>query len=388
MAMEEGAVATGALDVEVAEVRRLSDFSNVTNFGERSRFLSFIDSLTMQFFFHVHTSRKFWGTYEALVLALASASVIMGAWDYGINELSSGGDWSRGGLFGEDSGFLHLEEWSLMLSLLTMMAWMAALVLMWVRYPIMRENLVFLVVASSSVQLGHIYSHSGSPDFPFGSGISDFGGVAMGNLIMVFLAVFVVHRAVTETRDIHVEEKHAHPDPRLVEKAWKDHRLEAWSASLAIWAIMVNVMSWSGSHAISQRPPFEEGIFGISVIYVISGVVSFFLLMHIVWYPHFMLGGGDHTIQSSRAREVAGVSTVTRKETLQGLCPVCGAETPVIKKPGGRIEVHCSDSECSGWGIPGESCSSCARILPLRIKCEKCGSSSSATSHFVKTDAW
>ncbi|MAJ50219.1 MAG: hypothetical protein CMB82_01220, partial [Flammeovirgaceae bacterium] len=129
MAMEEGAVATGALDVEVAEVRRLSDFSNVTNFGERSRFLSFIDSLTMQFFFHVHTSRKFWGTYEALVLALASASVIMGAWDYGINELSSGGDWSRGGLFGEDSGFLHLEEWSLMLSLLTMMAWMAALVL-------------------------------------------------------------------------------------------------------------------------------------------------------------------------------------------------------------------------------------------------------------------
>jgi len=381
-------VTTEDLDSGASEVKRLSDFSKITNLGERSSLLSFIDTLLQQFTFHVYTSRKFWGKYEALVLSLATASVVMGAWDYGINELSSGGDWSRGGLFGEESGFLRLDEWSLMLSLLTMMAWASAFVLMWARYPIMRENLIFLVVASFSVQLGYIYSHSASPDFPFGSGISDFGGVVMGNLIMIFLAVFVVHKAVTETRDIHVEEKHAHPDPRLVEKAWGDHRLDAWSASLLIWTLMINIMSWSGSHAISQRPPFESDILGISLLYIASGVISFFLLMHIVWYPHFMLGGGDHTIQSSRAREVAGISVSAREETLQGLCPVCGAETPVIKKPNGKIEVHCSDSECTGWGAPGEPCSSCARILPLRLKCEKCGSSSSATSHFVKTDAW
>ena len=79
----------------------------------------------------------------------------------------------------------------------------------------------------------------------------------MGNMIMIFLSVFVVHRAVTETRDIHVEEKHAHPDPRLVEKAWGDHRLDVWSWSLALWALMVNIMSWSGAHAISQRPPLR-----------------------------------------------------------------------------------------------------------------------------------
>ena len=152
--MEDATVATGGPDVEVPEVQRLSDFSKVTNLEERLSFLSFVDTLLLQFKFHVYASRKFWGKYEALVLALASASVIMGAWDYGIDELSSGGDWSRGGLFGEESGFLHLEEWSLMLSLLTMMAWASALLLMWTRYPIMRENLVFLVVASLSVQLG------------------------------------------------------------------------------------------------------------------------------------------------------------------------------------------------------------------------------------------
>ena len=45
--------------------------------------------------------------------------------------------------------------------------------------------------------------------------------------------------------------------------------------------------------------------------------------------------------------------TSTREETLQGLCPVCGAETPVLKKPSGSLEVHCFDQECSGWGNQG-----------------------------------
>ena len=153
---------------------------------------------------------------------------------------------------------------------------------------------------------------------------------------MIFLAVFVVHRAVTETRDIHVEEKHAHPDPRLVEKAWKDHRLDAWSASLVIWVMMINIMSWSGSHAISQRPPFEDEMLGISLLYVASGIVSFFLLMHIVWYPHFMLGGGDHTIQSSRAREVAGVSVHQEKRLCKDFVLFVVLKLPLSRSPMAR----------------------------------------------------
>ena len=289
--MDGATVADGGANPVDRQVMRLSDFERTTNLYSYSKYLGFIDVLIIQFRFHVYASRKFWGKYEAVSLALVSASVIMGAWDYGIGELSGGGDWSRGGILGEESGFLHLKEWSIMLSLLSIMSWFVAIILMWTRYPIMRENLVFLVVALFSVQLGHIHSHSKAPYFPYDSGISDWSGVAMGNMIMIFLSVFVVHRAVTETRDIHVEEKHAHPDPRLVEKAWSDHRLDAWSWSLALWALMINIMSWSGAHAISQRPPIEDGIFGLSVLYVFSGIFSFFLLMHVVWYPHFMLGG-------------------------------------------------------------------------------------------------
>ena len=61
MTMEGATVATDDLEVEVSEVRRLSDFSKVTNLGERSSLLSFIDTLLLQFTFHVHTSRKFCG---------------------------------------------------------------------------------------------------------------------------------------------------------------------------------------------------------------------------------------------------------------------------------------------------------------------------------------
>ena len=56
MTMEGATVATDDLEVEVSEVRRLSDFSKVTNLGERSSVLSFIVTLLLQFTFHVHTS--------------------------------------------------------------------------------------------------------------------------------------------------------------------------------------------------------------------------------------------------------------------------------------------------------------------------------------------
>ena len=58
MTMEGATVATDDLEVEVSEVRRLSDFSKVTNLGERSSLLTFIDTQLLQFTYHVHTSTK------------------------------------------------------------------------------------------------------------------------------------------------------------------------------------------------------------------------------------------------------------------------------------------------------------------------------------------
>ena len=134
----------------------------------------------------------------------------------------------------------------------------------------------------------------------------DWVMLGISNLILFFLAIVVVHRAVIETRDIHVEERHSHPDPRVVQKAWRDHSLRAWSLSLGMWMIMVNLMSWSGSHAIAQRPPIADYSDMLVAMFVVTGFLSAAFLMHVLWYPQFMLGGAEDRIQSVRAREVAG----------------------------------------------------------------------------------
>ena len=70
-----------------------------------------------------------------------------------------------------------------MLALLSIMAWASSIALMWIRFPIMRENFFFLIVAMFDVQLGYIFSHTRSPDFPFDSEIADWGGVVFANLV-------------------------------------------------------------------------------------------------------------------------------------------------------------------------------------------------------------
>ena len=327
--------------------------------------------------------RRQWGVGELACLGLAFAGMILGAWDLGIGELAGGGDYNRVGL----SGFQNLSDLSLMLALLSIIAWVGVFVTLWTRYPIMRENLVYLWLAMIVVQLGSISSHSESPDFPVGSTGMDWVMLGISNLVLFFLSIVVVHRAVIETRDIHVEERHSHPDPRVVQKAWRDHSLRAWSLSLGMWMIMVNLMSWSGSHAISQRPPIVGYSNLLVGMFVITGFLAAAFLMHVLWYPQFMLGGAEDRIQSVRAREVAGEAPEPTAKAEQGKCPICGGSTPAVRHESGRIEVSCS-AECSGLGKPGTPCPECDAVLPIRIECPSCSSNTTIVSHFSRPEAW
>ena len=327
--------------------------------------------------------RRQWGIGELACLGLAFAGMVLGAWDLGIGELAGGGDYNRVGL----SGFQNLSDLSLMLALLSIIAWAGVFVTMWTRYPIMRENLVYLWLAMMAVQLGAISSHSESPDFPAGSTGMDWAMVGISNLVLFFLSIVVVHRAVIETRDIHVEERHSHPDPRVVQKAWRDHSLRAWSLSLGMWMILVNLMSWSGSHVISQRPPIVDYSNLMVGVFVITGFLAAAFLMHVLWYPQFMLGGAEDRIQSVRAREVAGEAPEPTVKAEQGKCPICSGSTPAVRHESGRIEVPCS-AECSGLGKPGTPCPECDAVLPIRIECPSCSSNTTIVSHFSRPEAW
>ena len=381
--MDEGVTAPIAGAASSSELLRLTDVKLSWKFADRDKRLALLDIFLEDFIFHLAIMKRQWRIGELTCLGLAFSGMVLGAWDLGIGELAGGGDYNRVGF----SGFQNLSDLSLMLALLSIIAWVGVFVTLWTRYPIMRENLVYLWIAMMAVQLGSISSHSKSPDFPWGSTSMDWVMLGISNLILFFLAIVVVHRAVIETRDIHVEERHSHPDPRVVQKAWRDHSLRAWSLSLGMWMIMVNLMSWSGSHAIAQRPPIVDHSGMLVAMFVITGFLSVAFLTHVLWYPQFMLGGAEDRIQSVRAREVAGEAPEPVARAEQGKCPICSGPTPAARHESGRIEVPCSE-ECSGLGKPGTTCPECDTVLPIRIECPSCSSNTTIVSHFSRPEAW
>ena len=384
--MEEVEVDTFDEDLADASQVRLSDVELPFKLEERNSRLAPLDSLIQEYTFHGKMISQQWGVTEAMIIGIGSLSIILGAWDLGIGEIASGGDYNRWGLYGDEAGFLHVNDFSLMLALLSIIAWIGFFALLWTRFPLMRENLVWLMIGTLAVQLGFVVSHSSASDFPFGTSTGDWAGIAIGNLVLIFLAVIVVHRAVIETRDIHVEERHTHPDPRVVQKAWKDHSLKAWSLNLAAWMVFLNISSWAGAHAVSPRPPIENDMTLYVVIYALFGIISMALLVHVLWYPQFMLGAAGDRIQSVRAREVAGEFVPKKASRSQGSCPICSADSVAVRNQDGSIQVPCSN--CEGNGAPGTACAECNTIIPARISCRECGSSTTVMSHFSRSEAW
>ena len=384
--MEEVEVDTIDEDLADASQVRLSDVELPFKLEERNSRLAPLDSLIQEYTFHGKMIFQQWGVTEAMIIGIGSLSIILGAWDLGIGEIASGGDYNRWGLYGDEAGFLHVNDFSLMLALLSIIAWIGFFALLWTRFPLMRENLVWLMIATLAVQLGFVVSHSSASDFPFGTSTGDWAGFAIGNLVLIFLAVIVVHRAVIETRDIHVEERHTHPDPRVVQKAWRDHSLKAWSLNLATWMIFLNISSWAGAHAVSPRPPIENNMTLYVVIYALFAIISMALLVHVLWYPQFMLGAAGDRIQSVRAREVAGEFVPKKASRSQGSCPICSADSVAVRNQDGSIQVPCSN--CEGNGAPGTACAECNTIIPARISCRECGSSTTVMSHFSRSEAW
>ena len=363
---------------------RLSEITLNYKFSEYNERLDFLDKIAQESKFHLKMILKGWGAFEFSIFGVGVIAILLGAWDLGIGELKSGGDYNRVGT----EGMLFLEDLSLILSLLSIIAWIGFVIQLFIRFPIMRENLVYMIIGMIAIQIGYIYTYASNPSFPENLNIGMLAPIILVNLIFVFLVIFVVHKAVSETRDVHVIERHAHPDPRVVEIAWKDHSLKLWSAGLGIWMLLVNLFSWSSSKSIALRPLSADAtVFDFPWLYLICSILSIFLLIHIIWYPQFMLGAAEDRIQSVRAREVSGEINYNNVKDIQGICPICKEETAAIQKANGKITVPCTYN-CGGVGVPGSVCNECEMTLPTRFNCSNCNSNTTISSHFSRQDAW
>ncbi len=371
----------------VSPMPRLNEFGTNQRFSRINPKLRVFDDCIREFYYNSLLIRRYWGLEEILIIATASFGFLLGSWDIGIGELSGGGDYNRWGFLGEESGFLHIRDLSLIVSLLSVLCWLAFVGQIWAGYPIMRENLAYLLVGSLFVQLGLIRAHANSPYFPLDSGIPDWIWVIVVNFVMLFLSIFVVHRAVIETRDVHVRIAHSHPDPRIIEREWGDHSLMAWGFGIGIWIILVNLNAWLGSHSIAPSPGELDFSYFLIFLYFVSGVVSSALLLFLIWYPQLMLGGSKQKIMSSRAREIEG-GAVKAVAVEMGTCPVCNHNTRTTRDSKGGLQAPCPKEGCTGKGSPGSNCEKCEAVISTRMVCENCQSNTHIANHFGKADAW
>ena len=129
---------------EVALMERLSDHPRGTTFSNLNSRLQILDDLFSEIGYSFNLIKKYWGAKELVMMAFCVSGFILGTWDLGIGEISSGGDYDRWGIMGDESGFLHMKDLALILSLLSLICWFGFVVMLWNSYPIMRENMLYL----------------------------------------------------------------------------------------------------------------------------------------------------------------------------------------------------------------------------------------------------
>ena len=119
-------------NIEERLMDRLSDYSVGNRFSQMSKRLGILDVIFTEIKYNISLVRKFWGIKEGMMVGLFVAGFFLGTWDFGIGEISGGGDYNRWGILGgEDSGFLHMKDLALILALLSIICWTGFVVMLW-----------------------------------------------------------------------------------------------------------------------------------------------------------------------------------------------------------------------------------------------------------------
>ena len=373
---------------EAEGMTRLSEVPTVTDFVEWHESLEWIDHMVTDLPHMIRLTFSNWSGLNLLALSLAGLATITGAWDFGVGELASGGDYRFSGIsiFNSESGLFAITSTSFFLTIVSGVLWLGFIGVNWQIFPLMRSHAIALMISMLSVQIGMISAHSGAPDFPVGAGVSDLLGIFVGEAVLVFILVVVIHRSVTETRDLHVQTRHQHPDPYEMERAKRDHSLAGWTLTIFLFALCINLAGFAGASHVAERPPFESTRMFSYFAYILFTMLSGALMMLILWYPQFMLGGTTLTIESEASRMATAAIGDSSKEI--GICPSCNAPSGAHMTTDGIIISSCNSPDCDGEGPVGQDCPNCETLISASIKCVSCGTSTSVTDLFPMEDAW
>jgi len=356
---------------------KLNDISLEKEFGDLHPMLSNVDILRKQMKYQFKLIRTEWGKSHLVTFLTGAFAFLLGSIS---SDLFSGGDPRTTGLDGlaSLSGFIFFQL------VVSGILWVWFFIQLSVNFPVMRGHIINIIIIWSSIFLSQTVFHVNSPNFPIGAGIEDAAGGAILTAVGFFFTYFF-WKAVTETRDLHVQERHVHTDVRVMEEAMEEHSLFAWTFAVCSWLFAMVISGWSGAQFIADR---EVSDYGLLTIHIISGIFTIYILMHVLWFPQRLLGDGVKV--RTKAAFAADADLLVEGVVLagEGECPSCGDNVPISQNENGETVVDCELEDCNSRGVSGTICDGCDLPYPNRYTCKSCGINSPVNDYIPDTEAW
>ena len=292
----------------------------------------------------------------------------------------SGGDSTTSGM----DGLMEVGSFPFFQMLISIVCWVVFLYYLWMEFPVMRTHSIILVLIWNGITLANILFHQNNKNFPSDIVLAE---TMYGTLIMLVVVFFTYFfwKAVSDTRDLHVQVHHVHEDVRVMEAEMYEHSLRGWGTLLLIWLSTTFISAWSGIHFVATRNSEQ---FGYLITHLMTGMLLIPMLVLIIWYPQRMLG--DNTKISTAAALTAEIEMSQGELTIktEAKCPECAEHVKVSVELDGRLSVPCANSTCVAMGIVGTECETCGELFPARFDCISCGVNVPYVDCIPDSEAW
>ena len=330
------------------------------------------EEVQLELTFHRHLLRESWTTSHLAALGFGAAALLLGTVDL-TGELWDGGDPLEVGRAG-------ISVWSavsVLQVLLSMVCWGLYGWQSWGLFPTVRHYIVGLFLAWMFAFVGWV-GLAGSDGMT--------GVLALGLCFLVTGSVaYAFHRAVRHTRNLHVEERHHDPDPRVMAEAMRDHSLVGWTFVFGAWIVAIEISALAAVQFVNARP---HGSWFWFLLHLVSGMGGIWGMVHLLWFPQLMLGTAGETIETDASRKVARLARGEATDTARGRCPSCEAIQSIWRDAQGAVQIDCAVDGCTGHGEPGGACTVCETPIPTRHTCTTCGASAPTLDHLPDVEAW
>ena len=357
---------------------RLRDMELKVKVGDIHPIFERIDEVRKQWKFMILLAKHDWKKENYLMLAFGVLAFLLGAVSA---DIMSGGDSLVTGM----DGITGAGSFSFFQMLLSIVCWVVFLYFVWIEFPVMRIHSITMMLVWNGMLFANVFFHQNNPDWPSEMALSDMMYGTLIILVVVFFTYFF-WKAVSDTRDLHVQVHHVHEDVRIMERDMYEHSLGGWGSMLLIWFSTTFISAWSGVNFVASRN--NDSYFTL-IVHILSGVMIIPLILMLIWYPQRMLGTGTKISTSAALTAEIEMNQEELNISTDAKCPECDAPVKLTMELDGQISVPCPEPGCENKsGIIGSMCLGCNKEFPSRFNCQSCNTNIPYLDTIPDSEAW